>query len=108
MKIKFGELHSEPFAARLFWALGYNTDAIDYAPQLKLKYDRRFFREFNQRREVSTRISALLVLPLYTLRFQPRHDPFEFIAVAVMKDGRRLSGRQRTVCERALVRTYLR
>jgi hypothetical protein len=94
VKIKFGELHSEPFAARLFWALGYNTDAIDYAPQLKMKYDRRFFREFNQRREVSTRISALLVLPIYTLRFQPRHDPFEFIAVAVMKDGSRLSGRQ--------------
>lgn len=92
VKIKFGEVHSEPLAARLFWALGYNTDPVDYAPRLKLQYDRRFFREFNQRREVSTRISALLVLPLYTLRFQPKHDPFEFIAMAVMKDGSRLSG----------------
>jgi len=91
VKVKFGEVHSEPFAARLFWALGYNVEATEYAPQLRLRYDRRFFREFNQRREVSTRISALAILPIYRLRFQPRHDPFQFITAAVMKDGTRLS-----------------
>lgn len=91
VKVKFGEVHSEPFAARLFWALGYNVEATDYASQLRLRYDRRLFRDFNQRREVSTQISALAILPIYRLQFQPRHDPFQFIAAAVMKDGTRLS-----------------
>jgi hypothetical protein len=94
VKVKFGEIHSEPFAARIFWALGYHVDATDYVSELKLRYERRFFQEFNRRKEVSTRISAFAVLPVYTLRFQPRHDPFEFIHAAVMKDGSHLSGSQ--------------
>jgi hypothetical protein len=87
IKIKFGEVHSEPFTARIFHALGYNVDACDYSPGLKLKYDRRIFTEFNSRKPVDTKISALGVLPVWTIHFQPKHDPFAFIVSAVLDDG---------------------
>lgn len=92
-RIKFAETRSEPFAARIFWALGYNVDVTDYAPELKLKYNRRFFREFNLRKEIQTQF-RFLTLPLYTMKLQKRYDPFAFVATAVMKDGRRITGMQ--------------
>jgi hypothetical protein len=92
IKIKFGEIHSEPFAARIFHALGYNVQPTDYSPGLKIKYDRRLITEFNSRKPVDTKITALGVLPVWTIRFQPRHDPAAFIAHAVLKDGREISG----------------
>jgi len=92
IKIKFGEIHSEPFTARIFHALGYNVEPTDYSPGLKIKYDRRIFTEFNSRKSVDTKITALGVLPVWTIHFQPVHDPFDFIAAAVMKDGTRMSG----------------
>lgn len=87
IKIKFGEIHSEPFAARIFHALGYNVDACDYSPGLKLRFDPRIFTEFNSRKPVDTRITALGVLPVWTIHFQPEHDPFNFIDRAILKDG---------------------
>jgi hypothetical protein len=92
IRVKFAETKSEPFAARIFWALGYNVDATDYCEGLKIRYDRRLFEEFNSREEVSTQFRFLYVLPLYTLKMQKRYDPFEYIAWAVMKDGRRVNG----------------
>jgi hypothetical protein len=94
IKIKFGELHSEPFTARLFHALGYNVDPTDYSPGLKVNYDPRLFTEFNSRKPLNTKISALGVLPVWTIRFQPEHDPFQHIASAVLKDGTTLSREQ--------------
>jgi hypothetical protein len=87
IKIKFGEIHSEPFTARLFHALGYNVDACDYSPGLKVKFDRRIFAEFNSRKPVDTSITAFGVLPVWTIHFQPEHDPFDFIASVILKDG---------------------
>jgi hypothetical protein len=87
LKIKFGEIHSEPFAARIFHALGYSVQPTDYSPGLKVKYDRRLFAEFNSRKPVDARITALGFLPVWTIHFQPKHDPFAFIARAVMQDG---------------------
>jgi hypothetical protein len=86
IKIKFGEIHSEPFTARLFHALGYNVDACDYSPGLKVKFDRRIFAEFNSRKPVDTSITAF-GMPVWTIHFQPKHDPFKFIACAILKDG---------------------
>lgn len=91
LKIKFGEVHSEPFAARVFHTLGYNVEPVDYSPGLKVRYDRRLFAEFNSRKPLNTRLTVLGVLPLYTIRFQPRHDAFDFISAAVLKDGRRIT-----------------
>ena len=69
LKIKFGEIHSEPFTARIFHALGYHADACDYSPGLKVKFDRRIFTEFNSRKPVDTRITVFGVLPIWTIHF---------------------------------------
>jgi hypothetical protein len=36
-RIKFGEENSEPFGARILWALGFPARIADYAPELKVK-----------------------------------------------------------------------
>jgi hypothetical protein len=92
IKVKFGEIHSEPFAARVFHALGYNVQPTDYSPGLRIQYDRRLLAEFNSRKPVDARITALGVLPVWTLHFQPKHDPANFIARAVTKNGTELRG----------------
>jgi hypothetical protein len=91
VKVKFGETHSEPFTARIFWALGYHADPTDYANGLRVRYDRRVLREFHVRRELNTTFRLFWFIPLHTMRLQKRHDPFDYIASAVMKDGRVLS-----------------
>jgi len=92
IRIKFGEIHSEPFAARVFHALGYNADPTDYSPGLKIRYDRRLFTEFNSRKPVDTRITAFGILPVWTIHFQPVHDPFACIQSAVLTNGSRVPG----------------
>ena len=94
MKVKFGEVTSEPFTARIFHALGYHVDPTDHAEHLKIRYDRRLLREFHLRKEIKTRFTIFGVLPAYTMSLQRRFDPFDFIAWAVMKDGTRVSGRE--------------
>ena len=92
VKVKFGETTSEPFTARIFWALGYQVDPTDYAGCLKIKYDRRLFREFHLRKEIQIRCTFLGVLPVYRIQLQRRFDPFDYIAWAAMNDGRRITG----------------
>ena len=91
-KLKFAELSCEPFIARLFAALGFHADATDYAPGVKVRYDRRLFREFNSRQELKTRFTIFGVIPVYTLELQKHYDPFEYVASAVLRDGRTWSG----------------
>jgi hypothetical protein len=93
IKIKFAETTSEPFTARIFWALGYHVEPTDYLHALKLKYDRRFFREFHLRKDVQMKVRALFV-PVHTVDLQQRYDPFDFIYIAVLRNGQRLSGRE--------------
>ena len=38
VKVKFGETTSEPFTARIFWALGYHVDPTDHAERLKIGF----------------------------------------------------------------------
>lgn len=94
LKVKFGEVHSEPITARIFDALGYNAEPTDYTAGLRIRYSRRLFTEFNSRRPVDTRITALGVLPVWKIRFQPVHDPFAHVAAAVLKDGAWLPGHE--------------
>lgn len=88
-KLKFAEITSEPFTARIFHALGYHADVTDHVRQLRVRYDRRLLREFNLRREVTLRF-RLLGPPLYALNLQREFDPLDFVEAAVLKDGRRL------------------
>jgi len=94
VKLKFGEVSSEPFAARLFWALGFHADATDYSPGVKVAYDRRIFTEFNSRKAVKTTFTALWFIPVYTMNLQPTKDPFDYIATATLRDGGTWSGRE--------------
>lgn len=91
IKVKFFEVTSEPFAARIFHALGFHVEPTDYAPRLKLKYSRRYFREFHLRKELKIKM-RLLGVPMHTIDLQTRHDPFAFITEAMLKDGRRIPG----------------
>jgi hypothetical protein len=90
-KIKLAEASSESFTARIFHALGYHVDPTDYVSELKLRYDRRFFREFNLRKRLTMRLEPFWI-PVGKLELQPYYDPFQFVQAAVFKDGTRLSG----------------
>jgi hypothetical protein len=94
IKVKFAETTSEPFVARIFFALGYHADPTDHAEYLKIKYDRRLLREFHLRKEIKTEFRLFAVIPVYTMKLQHRFDPFEYIAFAVMRDGSQLPGRE--------------
>ncbi len=89
-RIKFGEENSEPFTSRIFFALGFHTDPTDYAARLKIRYDRRLLREFNFRKSLTMGITPL-GFSVYSIQLQPRHDPFKFIAAAVLKNGEQLT-----------------
>jgi hypothetical protein len=91
LKIKFGEVNSEPLTARIFDALGYHVDPTDYAPRIKIHYDRRMLREFHLRKPLNMRITPLGI-HVGTIRLQTRYDPFTFITTAVFKDGHQISG----------------
>ncbi|HEU5125971.1 MAG TPA: hypothetical protein VFW05_18120 [Verrucomicrobiae bacterium] len=90
-KIKLAEVSSEPFTARIFDALGYHVDPTDFAPEIKVRYSRRFFREFNMRQSLRMRLRPLGI-PIGSMELQPHYDPFQFVNRAVFKDGRAISG----------------
>ena len=90
-RIKFGEENSEPFTSRIFFALGYHADPTDYAPRLTIRYDRRLLREFNFRKSLTMGITPL-GFSVYSIQLQPHHDPFKFIAAAVLKNGEQITG----------------
>ncbi|HTL16438.1 MAG TPA: hypothetical protein VL793_04330, partial [Patescibacteria group bacterium] len=83
LKLKFAEVSSEPFASRLFFALGYHADPTDYAPVVKVRYSRDLLRQFNSRKPLQTRFTFLHVLPLFTLHLQQQYDPFDYLTGAV-------------------------
>jgi hypothetical protein len=93
-KIKFGEVSSEPFTARIFAALGFHADPTDYSGDIALRYDRRIFQEFHSRQPLKTRFTLFGVLPLYVQDLQKRYDPFACIASAELRDGARWTGRE--------------
>lgn len=92
VKLKFAEISSEPFATRIFFALGYHIDPTDFAWHVKVRYDRRILLEFNSRRKMEIHFTALFFLPLYTLELQKRYQPFDYITAAVLRDGGTWSG----------------
>jgi hypothetical protein len=92
-QVKFLEVSSEPFTARVFHALGYNVDPTDYVPGLKVRYDRRLLRELNLRSPLRMGIRPFGI-PLGSVDFQPHYSPFDYIVAAVFKDGSRISARE--------------
>jgi len=91
VKLKFAELSSEPFTTRIYDALGFHADVTDFAPSVRVHYDRRILSEFNSRRELTTRFT-LFGITYYTLHLQKRYDPFRYVTAAILRDGRHWSG----------------
>jgi hypothetical protein len=86
LKAKFKEIHTQPLATRIFWALGFNADPADYHPGLKVAYDRKIFEEFNSRTGVPLKVRfGRKEIKVATMN--PHYDPFEFVASATLKDG---------------------
>lgn len=92
VKLKFGEQSSEPAVTRFFWAMGFHTDPTDYLPGVKMAYDRRIFTEFNSRHPVRMKFTLLWFIPVYSMNLQRHADPFDYVAKAVLRDGRQWSG----------------
>ncbi len=91
VKVKFGEVRSEPFAARVFWALGYNLDPVDYVPHFRFRYDRSFFTDFSKRKHMDFDLTlAGKVVHRVDITGEP--DPFSYIREARLKDGKTLTG----------------
>jgi hypothetical protein len=93
IKVKFAETRSEPFASRIFDALGYHVQPTDYTPYLRIKYDRRLFLEFNSRAALKMKI-GLFFVPIHTFNFQRSYDAFDFITHAVFDDGTSCTGNE--------------
>lgn len=96
VKVKFGEdenlkRNSEVAVTRIFGALGYNVEPNDYSPEVRVRYDRRIFLEFNSRKQLDTRITVLGLIPVHTIAIQKAQDPFTFVQYAVTKSGDRIA-----------------
>jgi hypothetical protein len=92
-KIKFGKQYSQPFAQRIFWALGFHTVPADYVPVVKVKWDPRIFTEFNSRKDERMAIKLAGLIPVHTAHRQRYIDPFEPLSEVIMRDenGREVS-----------------
>jgi len=93
IKIKFKETKSEAFATRIFWALGFNVDPVDYMKSIKFVYDRNFFKEINSRRSLDFDITTFGI-PVSHFTITEIVDPFDMIQGAVLKSGKRVSSAQ--------------
>ena len=96
IKVKFGENEdqkrdTEVALTRLFGALGYHVEPSDYAPRIRIRYDRRLLLEFNSRKSLDITYTVLGFIPVFHQIVQTQHDPFRYIRSAVMKNGTVLS-----------------
>ncbi len=90
--VKFGsEVYSEPFNARVFWALGYPAQPVDFAKEIKVKYNRKLLTEYNRfRKSLYYRVTWLpRGEELIKYSIQTYLNPFkEAIKGVVLKDGK--------------------
>src|SRR5262249_28820075 len=77
VKIKFREPNSAAIAARLYDAVGFNVEAEDYKPGVKVYYDRLAFTQFNMNQKVNITV-GFLGIPLFKRNLHKLNDPFEF------------------------------
>ena len=96
IKVKFGEHENqkrdtEVALTRLFDALGYHVEPNDYAPRIRIRYERRLLLEFNSRKSLDITYTIFGFIPVAHQIVQKPQDPFRYIRSAVMKDGTVLS-----------------
>ncbi len=96
IKVKFGEHENqkrdtEVALTRLFDALGYHVEPNDYAPRIRIRYERRLLLEFNSRKSLDITYTIFGFIPVAHQIVQKPQDPFRYIQSAIMKDGTVLS-----------------
>lgn len=91
VKVKFGEESSEPFGARIFSALGFNTEPTDFTEELRFSYSRKYFQDFNLRQSPTMKVSVAGV-PVAKIPLFKFFNPFQYIKKAILKDGREIPG----------------
>jgi hypothetical protein len=92
IKVKFREVRSEPFATRIFWALGYNVEPVDFVPALDFTYSAEFFTRINRRKNLAVDLTMLAVIPVYRIQLTKRVDPFALLRGAKLTDGTSIDG----------------
>ncbi len=92
-RTKYGEEHTEPFASRIFWALGYPALVTDFAPEVKIRWDRRILTEFNSRRTNAWKLTFAAV-PIARFTDKEYLNPFNYIQYGVLTDGSRVPSAQ--------------
>ena len=96
IKVKFGEHENqkrdtEVALTRLFDALGFHVEPNDYAPRIRIRYERRLLLEFNSRKSLDITYTIFGFIPVAHQIVQKPQDPFRYIQSAIMKDGTVLS-----------------
>ena len=86
-KIKFGKQYSQPFAQRIFWALGFHTVPADHLSYVKVKWDRRILTEYNSRKDEHFAIKLFGLFPVHIEHRQRYLDPFAALSEVIMRDA---------------------
>lgn len=92
-KVKFGEVNTEPFGTRIFWALGFPAIPTDFTPQIKVKYDRQLLSDFSDRKSTPTKLKAA-GMTLAKISKRVYSNPFDYIDAVVLKDGSKLTAEE--------------
>lgn len=94
-KLKFGnEVYAGPLNSRIYKLFGYEAPQINYVEEARVKYTRKIFTEFNQRK-IETFSATILGGKVKTLLNNKKHlDAFEDIAYFILKDGTRVESKE--------------
>lgn len=93
-KIRLGqESRVAPFSTRILHALGFNSLPIDYITELRVKYDKKIFREFNNRTPLPFTL-AIGKVDLINYKQNMFIDPFKYVLRVVLKNGSTLSAEE--------------
>lgn len=88
------EASTGPFLSRIGNALGYSTYAIDHAKQITMKFDLKYFTEYNSRSKFGAKVTIPRGEKSISVNEdrQPQWDPFDVIISAKLKNGEVISG----------------
>lgn len=93
-KIKFGnETLSGPFNSRIFRSLGYLTPKIDPIKKFKMKYNRKYFTEFNSKKGSDLKIDVKVFGAKITSQpLRREQNPFSYLESITLNDDSTVSG----------------
>jgi hypothetical protein len=100
-KFKVGsETNTEPFASRIYNALGYNVPTVEYTPAVEVKYVREIISEFNLNEPLRSEVT-IFGIGVYPFEVGRYLNPFYFIRSAKLKNGATVSS-GKELCRRLI------